>query len=241
MKKKKIINITTLIVIILFLISCILFIDKQIKADAIKKEIDNSIIKVAKQDINIEDEINNLKQNYNNTEIIGILSIGNEISTPITQTTNNNFYLYNSLTKENSVMGTTFLDSRHDVITSKQLNIYGHNSNEYDPPFKTLQNYLNQDFYKNNLIIELRINNEIRIYEIFSIAIVDKTEKAEHMQFSYATDEEWLEHFNRLKNISLHKSNLVLEKQDKIIVLQTCLFGKYNGKFLIVSGKQIQI
>ena len=32
-------------------------------------------------------------------------------------------------------------------LDSKQINIYGHNSTKYNPPFKILENYLNKEYY----------------------------------------------------------------------------------------------
>lgn len=94
---------------------------------------------------------------------------------------------------------------------SKQINIYGHNhsNKKYNPPFKTLEGYLKKDYFE------------------------------EHMKLKYKKDSGWLKYFNRLKNRSIYKTNVELNKEDRIIVLQTCIYGKYAGKLLIVAGKRI--
>lgn len=239
--QKKSFNVILVVIIILFLISTIIFIFKEIERFKTIKEIDNSKIPITETIISVEEEINNLKSTYNNSEIIGLVTIPNsELNTPIVQTDNNNFYLNHSLTKDYSIIGATFLDYRNN-LSSRQLTIYGHNSGNYNPPFRVLQNYLDESFYKEHQIIELKVNNEKRTYEIFSVAIVEKSSKEEHMQFNYQTDNEWLDHFNKLKSKSLYESNLVLNETDNIIVLQTCVFGVNNGKLLIVVGKEIKV
>ena len=243
MKKKnnKSFNIIFVIIIILFLVSAIILVFKGIERFKTIKEIDKSKIPIIETSISVADEINNLKDNYNNPEIIGIITIPNsDLNTPVVQTDNNSFYLNHSLTKDYSIIGATFIDYMNS-LSSRQLNIYGHNSGTYNPPFRILQNYLNESFYKEHQFIELKVNNEKRTYEIFSIAIVEKSSKEEHMQFNYQTNNEWLNHFNRLKNKSLYENNLVPNETDNIIVLQTCIFGINNGKLLIVVGKEIKI
>ena len=38
---------------------------------------------------------------------------------------------------------------------------------------------------------------------------------------------------------SIFKTDTKLTENDKIIVLQTCLFGKYKGKLMLVIGKRV--
>ncbi len=239
MKKKKIYNIFFTIFSICFILSSLFLLYKIIKTNNTKKEIEKSKLsdEVIKENA-VEKTIDNLKIEYNNNDIIGILSIPNLFNTPVVQTTDNTYYLIHSLNKDYSVIGNVFLDYRNS-INAKQLNFYGHNSGKYDPPFRKLQNYLNEDFYNNNKIIELRVLNEVRTYEIFSVKIVEKSSKEEHMNFEYIDNATWLEHLNKLKNNSLYQTKTILNESDNIIVLQTCIFGINDGKLLIVVGKQI--
>lgn len=60
------------------------------------------------------------------------------------------------------------------------------------------------------------------------------------MKFNYKTNEEWLSHFNRMKKRSLYKIDSDIIETDNILVLQTCIYGKYKGKLLIVVAKEIK-
>ncbi len=240
--KKKILSILIIICIILLIVSGSLLIfkykktEKEVKETYLTTDMFDKISQIDK----VLKEINSLKKLYNNNDIIGILSIENTvINTPIVQTSNNSYYLSNSLRKEKSKIGSVFMDYRNNINDSKQLNIYGHNSTKYNPPFKLLLNYLNKQYYANNKYIKLQVNNETRTYEIFSIYVDERLNEDEHMQFSYKNDNEWNNHYIRLKNKSMYDSNTNLTGKDKIIVLQTCIFGNNKGSLLIIVGKQI--
>ena len=109
----------------------------------------------------------------------------------------------------------------------------------YAPKHKMIERFLKscvkKDYYEKHKYFELKINNEKRIYEIFSVGVVEKSSKEEHMQFNYKTDDEWLNHFNRLKD----NINVDVSGKDSILILQTCLFGRYSNKLLTISGKLI--
>ena len=244
-KKNLIFNILIVILSIIVVFSFVLLIQK-------KKEEEKTIIEINESKLvkpasnvevpkkTVEEEISDLKKKYNNKDVIGILSIDDEIYTPVVQTKDNQYYLKYSLSKKTSVIGSTFMDYRVSK-DSKQINIYGHNhsNKKYNPPFKTLEGYLKKDYFNEHRFIELKIDNETQKYEIFSIVLADKVGTEEHMKLKYTKDSDWLKHFNRLKNRSIYKTNVELNKEDKIIVLQTCLFGKHHGKLMVVVGKRI--
>lgn len=248
-KRDLIFNIIIAILVIVVITSFYFLIQKRKEEELTIKEIDES--KLVKPDNNptdidipkktVKEEIAELKTKYNNNDVIGILSIDNEINTPVVQTKDNQYYLKYSLSKKRSVIGSTFMDYRLNK-DSKQINIYGHNhsSKKYNPPFKTLENYLKRAYFEEHKYIEYKIDNEIQKYEIFSIVIGEKVSTEEHMNIKYTKNSDWLKHFNRLKKRSIYKTDTKLTEDDKIIVLQTCLFGKYKGKLMLVIGKRVE-
>lgn len=247
-RRELIFNIIIAVLVIVVIISFYFLIQKRKEEEITIKEIDES--KLVKPDNNstdidipkktVKEEIAELKTKYNNNDVIGILNIDNEIYTPVVQTKDNQYYLKYSLSKKRSVIGSTFMDYRLNK-DSKQINIYGHNhsNKKYNPPFKTLENYLKKAYFEEHRYIEFKVDNEIQKYEIFSIVIGEKVGTEEHMNIKYTKNSDWLKHFNRLKNRSIFKTDTKLTENDKIIVLQTCLFGKYKGKLMLVIGKRV--
>lgn len=216
-----------------------------------KRKEDNETIKeleetVITKDIEIVDDktvkdyINELRSKYDNDDIKGILSIdGLDVSIPVVKGKDNSYYLKHAVTKKKSVIGSVFIDYRNNT-TSRQINVYGHNSTKFDPPFKVLEEYLNKDYYEEHKYFEFMVNDETRKYEIFSVIIADKEDAEEHMQFSYKKDSDWLKHYQRLKRRSKYKIDVDVNKDDKIMVLQTCIFGRYHDKLLVIVGKEIE-
>lgn len=240
---KRLFNILIIVLVIVIITTTILLISKKKEEKETFTEVKESTIPYVeeeKEEIAIEDEIKELKNNYNNNDIIGIISIkGGDLNTPVVQTKDNQYYLKYSLTKKRSIIGAVFMDYRVNS-NSKQINIYGHNSTKYKPPFQKLEKYLEKSYYKDHNILELKVNNEKKLYEIFSIVIADKVGTEEHMNIKYKTDKEYYNHFKRLKNRSLYDTGVNIEESDNVLVLQTCIYGKYKGKLLVIVAKKVK-
>ena len=240
---KRLFNILIIVLVIVIITTTILLISKKKEEKETFTEVKESTIPYVeeeKEEITIEDEIKELKNSYNNNDIIGIISIkGGDLNTPVVQTKDNQYYLKYSLTKKRSIIGAVFMDYRVNS-NSKQINIYGHNSTKYKPPFQKLEKYLEKSYYKDHNILELKVNNEKKVYEIFSIVIADKVGTEEHMNIKYKTDKEYYNHFKRLKNRSLYDTGVNIEESDNVLVLQTCIYGKYKGKLLVIVAKKIK-
>jgi len=183
----------------------------------------------------VEKEVKSLeyyKEYYSNDEIIGSLKIeGTQIDTLLVKSTNNEYYLNHSLKKEYDAIGSIYVDYRVN-LNSKQINIYGHNSNVYDVMFKELEKYLNKDYYENHKYIVIWDGNQYFTYQIFSLQIV--TTNYEHMNVN-PTD--WNKHINIL-NKSIYDTGIKATGEDNILVLQTCNYSPKNS-YLIVIAKKI--
>lgn len=179
-----------------------------------------------------------LRNYYDNENIIGrLLIVDLDIDTILTKTTNNKYYLTHNLYNKVSTLGNTFVDYRTD-LSSKQINIYGHNSTKYDVPFKRLEKYLNYENYQNNKIVIIEGENGQSKYEIFSVNIV-ASDNEEHLNVDFDTDEEWLSHFTKLKQDSIYDTGVSVNGEDNILVLQTCLFNSSKKSYLIINAKKI--
>ncbi len=250
--KKKNINIIfdiiiTIIIIAIIVLSILLYFKNKEEAKT-RQELIEAVIprkiptEEMLEDESIKNEIDELKIKFNNSDVYGILSIGSQdTSIPIVKGSDNDYYLNHSITKADSIIGSVFIDYRHNA-TSRQINIYGHNSGNYDPPLRILEKYLfSEEYFRSNPSLELKIDNEVRKYQIFSVYPADKKSKEEHMQFDYQNELDWLTHFERMHQRSLYKTDIVFSENDNVLVLQTCiLYGKYQNKLLVVVAKEIK-
>lgn len=243
-KKTKIILDVIIYVIGIVLIVCLILLYFQRKRDnetikELKETVISGEIEIV-DDKTVKDYIDELKTKYNNNDIKGILSIdGLDESIPIVKGKDNSYYLSHAVNKKKSIIGSVFIDYRNN-LSSRQINIYGHNSTKFNPPFKVLEGYLNKDYYDEHKYFEFMVNDEVRKYEIFSVIIADKDNDEEHMQFSYKKDSDWLKHYQRFQKRSKYKINVNVNKDDNIMVLQTCIFGRYHDKLLVIVGKEIE-
>lgn len=239
---KKILDIINYILIVVVIVCLILLYFKREEDEKTINEIKETVVpkneEVVKEKT-VRDYIIDLQTKFNNIDIKGILNVsGLDVSIPIVKGKDNSYYLKHAVNKNKSVIGSVFMDYRNNT-NSRQINIYGHNSTRFNPPFKVLEEYLEKEYYEKNKYIEFLVNDETRKYEIFSVIIADKDDTEEHMQFNYSNDNDWLKHFERLKKKSKYKINVNVRKTDNIIVLQTCIFGKYHNKLLVIVGRKI--
>ena len=186
-------------------------------------------------------KVKELQEENNNKDIVGYLSIPNtNINEPILQSTDNEFYLNHGIDKKKNIIGSTFLDYRVKINNGKKNLIYSHNSSTFDVPFKKLEKYYNEDFYKNNKYIYLEDEENKVKYQIFSVYV--ETSNWDYMKLNFI-EKEWLEHLNKLKSLSWYETGVNVDKDDEILILQTCSHHKkyknYKNKYLLIIAKKI--
>lgn len=242
-KTKVLLDIIIYVFIVVVMICLVLLYFKRRKDTETIKEIKETVVPKEIEIVDektVKDYISDLQIKFNNSDIKGILNIdGLDVNIPIVKGKDNDYYLKHAVTKKKSVIGSVFIDYRNNT-NSRQINIYGHNSTKFNPPFKVLEGYLNKDYYNEHKYFEFMVNDETRKYEIFSVIVANKDSSEEHMQFSYKKDSDWLKHFQRLQKKSKYKINVTVNKDDKIMVLQTCIFGRYHDKLLVIVGREIE-
>ena len=235
-----------IIILLVMLIVSILTFNIYKYNNTLKNKIINSnVIEVNHEinKINYEEELYKVRNKYNNNDIVGILSNSldtlNEI---VMQSTDNDYYLEHTIYHEYNWRGQTFLDYRNDINNSDKLIIYGHNSNYYNLPFKVLENYYNKSYYDENKYLYLQTDLNKYKYEIFSVYVeVSDWEYYNKMKFN--TKNEYYNHILKLKNKSMYDTNVSVNEDDKILIIQTCStkkeYSNYENKFLLIIAKRV--
>lgn len=227
--------------IILVFIS--LFLLEVVLSNLIPKDNNLSINKSTGDEINYNDVINELKEEYNNEDIVGILELTNTgFQTLVVQSSDNDYYLDHNLAHEEDELGSIFLDYRNNINTSRKLLIYGHSSSKTDVSFNILENYYDKEYYQSHRYIELTTSIEKRTYEIFSIFI--ETNDFSYMGLEFIDKEDFLNHIEKLQAKSIYESEIELKEDDQIIILQTCSHHKdyinYEKKYLLIISRRIK-
>ena len=199
----------------------------------------------AKVDNPHKDNINKLKEEYNNDEVVGVLSIPDtSINTVVVQHDDNSYYLDHNARGEETVEGAAYLDYRVDINSGRKNIIYGHNgdTNLLDVPFNDLENYYDEEYYKEHQYVYLEDSDGVGTYQIFSVYV--ETRDANYMYLNFKNDSAWNEHINYLKNKSLYDTNVDVDATDDVLILQTCSHNedyiKYKDKYLLVVAKRVR-
>ena len=173
-----------------------------------------------------------------NSDVKGWIKVnGTNINYPFVQTSNNDYYLNHSITKQNNSAGWVFMDFRNNIKSfDKNTILYAHaRVNQY--MFGTLKNTLKNNWLNNtnNHVIKLSTEKQNTLWQVFSIYHIPTTN--DYIQTEFNTDDEFLEFANMIKNRSIHKFNTTVNKDDKLLTLSTC-YG--NDEKLVVHAKLIK-
>ena len=186
--------------------------------------------------------IDELKNTYNNDDIVSILKIeGANLNEIVLQGKDNNYYLSHNINKEYDKYGSTYMDYRINLDESKKILIFGHNSSYVSTPFQELENYYDKQYYETHKYITLQTEKEIRTYEIFSVYI--ETSDWTYMNLNFSSEGEWNSHFVKLKNKSLYDTKVEVSGEDEILILQTCSnnknYSSYKKKYLLIISRRV--
>ena len=182
------------------------------------------------------------RQQYNNKYIMGKLSMpGVKLESIITRANNNQYYLNHNLYNTYDELGNPFFDYRNtNLANARQINIYGHNtqnSNYYKQlPFTNLEAYNDYNVFKNNKDVTLEIDEKRINYKVVAVKIVT-SDNNEHTKLIFYSDQDFINHINKMLSNSVYKENISVTAADKYLVLQACHYNPRNS-YLLVIAKQ---
>lgn len=191
--------------------------------------------------IDYNEIINNLRTEYHNNDIVGILSIENtDYKVPILQGEDNSYYLNHTPDGKENFMGSIYLDYRVNIDSSRKLLIYGHNSSRIDMPFKILEEFYDINYFNNHKNMSIITSTTEKKYEIFSVYV-------ETSDFSYMnlklSDEEFDNQFKMFKDKSLYDTGVDVLPNDEVLILQTCSthkdYSNYEKKYLLIILRRV--
>ena len=179
-----------------------------------------------------------------NPDIVGWLEIkGTNVSYPVLQGSDNEFYMTHNYKKEKSKNGSIFLSKDYDWnIPSTNLLIYGHNM-QNGTMFEELLKYADYNFYVQYPIINFTTVDEDAEYEIISVFKSRVYYKSEQNVFRYyyfinaETEDEYNEFVSNAKNASLYNIDANATYGDQLITLSTCSYHVKDGRFAVVGRK----
>ena len=187
-------------------------------------------------------QVDKLKEE--NSDIVGWIEIENtNISYPVLQASDNNFYMNRNYKKEKSISGSIFLDKAYDFnIPSSNLLIYGHNMDN-GTMFHNLIKYKDKSFYDAHPTIRFTTPDEDVYYDIiaaFRSKVYYKDEKNVFRYYYFVNAENEDEYNNFVansKNASLYDTGKSASYGEQLMTLSTCAYHVTDGRFVVVAKK----
>ena len=203
-------------------------------------EVDES--KVTKESTKRMIQVKSLQQE--NSDVVGFLEIENtNISYPVVQENDNEYYMTHNYKKEKSKNGAIFLDKDYDWnIPSNNYLIYGHNLNN-GTMFQELLKYADESYYKEHPTISFTTADEEGVYDIISV-FRSKVYYTSDNVFKYyffinpKTKEEYNDYIKNIKENSLYNIEQTADYGTQLITLSTCSYHVKDGRFVIVGAKK---
>lgn len=172
-----------------------------------------------------------------NEDVVGWLEMeAIDVSYPIAQGGDNNYYLHRTIQKTDNFAGSIFLDfQNHSNFGDRNSIIYGHNMKN-GSMFGTLRKYREQETLEKSPYFWIYTPDYIYKYEIFSCAEVDQY--SEDYQITFPTRDSFERFLERTTGQSLVDTDVVMSYGDTVVTLSTCT-GNEATRF-IVQGKRIR-
>ena len=174
-----------------------------------------------------------------NGDIVGWIEIpGTEISHPLLQGQDNQFYLTHNWKKEESAGGSLFLEvTGSRSLTDFNTIVYGHRMRN-ETMFGSLKYYEEPDFWREHPSVYIVLEDAVYRYDIFS------AQKAGIKEMVYRLDieEKGLEEelISWCVENSVIDTGIVPAPEDRIVTLSTCTGSGYSRRW-IVQGVLAQI
>lgn len=208
-----------------------------------KPQKNNKILSEAQELYNqtAENPLENLKEI--NPDVVGFITVPNTvINYPVvipTEDEGSSYYLTHNYKKEYSSYGSIFVDSScPEGLQSKNILLHGHNMNN-GSMFAAILNYSDIDFYRETPTIQFD-NSDWEVFAINKLN-VDSSQGTifDYLQCGFATDENFLNYINEVRERSLIDTSVKINEDDQIMLMSTCSY-EYDNFRTVVYARRVR-
>ncbi len=173
-----------------------------------------------------------------NEDIVGWLRIrALDISYPVVQAEDNDFYLHRTFEKTDNFAGCLFLNylNRPD-LTDQNTIVYGHNMKN-GSMFGKLKQFREEGTYEKSKFFWIFTPDFIYQYRIFAATVVNKTGLTYQTAFTDEQFDEFIDY--AFEHSEIDAGEVEVTKEDRIVTLSTCT-GDDSTRFAVM-GKLAQV
>jgi len=175
-----------------------------------------------------------LKQQY--PDVVGILTVPEtNVYYPITQSSDNKYYIEHLMDGTNNKSGWPFMDYRN-TMSSDNIVIYGHNRSD-GSMFGSLKHLLNNPETLIDKPLTFQTMEEDTRWQVFSIYTIPSEIYYIKTNFNY--NNEYVKWLQTMKSRSVYDFNNEPASTDKVITLSTCYGLSAQNKRLVIHAKKI--
>lgn len=179
-----------------------------------------------------------------NSDVVGWITVPNTpIDYPVTQTTDNSYYLTHNINKETNSSGCPFVDYRNIIERDKLSRctiIYAHHRRN-GTMFAKLKNYNDIDFYKENPVLRFDTiynRNEWVVFANFRTTVSTATGTPfDYLRTDFDNDDDFTDFISEIRKRSLIDTPVDVTADDEILLLSTCSYEKANWRMVIAARK----
>lgn len=168
-----------------------------------------------------------------NPDCIGWIRFENiDISYPIMQGEDNEYYLHHTFEGQEITAASIFMDcSNASDFTDDNTFIYGHNMKD-KTMFGKLNNYSDEDYYKENSYFYIYTPEYTYRYDIFSCYLAAVAEE-ESFYTQFGSKEDFQHFIDSVTERSEYDTGVKATSDDHVITLMTCNKAGYDYRFLV--------
>lgn len=169
-----------------------------------------------------------------NPDIVGWIYVeGTDISYPVVQRQDNQYYLNHLFSGESNSAGCIFLDCRNAPdFSDKNSILYGHHMKN-GTMFSGLTEYKKQEYYDGHptaLLLTPEKNFEIEIFAGYVASVQDKA-----WEVAFPSDRDFLVWLEKTEERSCFTSEVTPAATDRILTLSTCSYEFNDARFVVLG------
>ena len=158
-----------------------------------------------------------------------LFSQGTELSYPVVQGTDNEYYLNHLFDGTENSSGCLFIDSGWEEGKHRNCVIYGHHMKN-GTMFALLENYQQQEYFEKHPVLQWITPEGTQTIELFSAYVASADSDAWRMEFESGTEyADWLK---RIQDGSCFRSECSPTEDDRVMTLSTCSYAFEGARFV---------
>lgn len=175
------------------------------------------------------------KLHEENEEVIGWIAFDNlDISYPVMQAKDNDYYLNHTYSGEENSAGSIFMEASNlSDFSDYHTIVYGHNMKNQSM-FGSLKNYKTKDFYEGNEYFTIYTLDSVYRYQIFAYYDISMYGDVYNNQFG--PDDFFQGFIDNMVKRSYYDTGVKPVKTDKIVTLSTC---STEGNRFVVNAVRV--